>query len=573
MIQRKQIFTPRLRAGACLLAMAMNFAGCAVPTIHQEQTDIGKAAGSAADTAAPVGPVFQVHGGSWLLGEKIQASKPQPEIYNRIVDFNSGSSSPTLADIVSYLSEVVHVRAEVDSSATSMAAATPGPLPAAPMAINLTQRSAGHMPDLPAGLATSFAGGAGLAAGGPSGGPIRYHGQLRGFLNVVDGRFGVWSHYVDGTVSFYRTETRTFTIGSLPDQSSMSGSISTNDSSGGSGSGSSGSSGSITPAASPGGIGGGSGGSSGGSSGQQMSLAVGVSPWASLKDTAQSIAGQGAQVTVDPNLGTLTVTGSPPQCDRVEALTNNLAAMFGKQVAIDVHVYEVRTTGEENYGIDLALALKTKSGHTSAGSSTVSIPTVSSSATPMTFGATILQGPFAGTGATIQALSTMGAVSEVVSRSGITQNGKVLALQSAQSVGYVSSSTTTQTASVGSSTAISTSTLVPGFTSSFLPKVVNGRILMAFDMTLSDLLSLQTFTSGTGTGQSSVELPTMQMARFEQSVTLKPGETLVLTGMRQQSASSTNNGVGVPQNFLLGGGLDASHQQTILAVVITARIL
>lgn len=572
MIQRKQIFTPRLRAGACLVAMAMNLAGCAVSTIHQQQRDIGKAAGSAADTQAPAGPVFQVHDGSWLLGEKIQPSRPQPEIYKRIVDFNSGSSSPTLTDIVSYLADVVHIRAEIDSSATGTGAAAKAGVPVAPMALTLGQRPAGRMPELPAGLATSFNGGGALADSSVPTGPIRYHGPLRGFLDAVDGRFAVWSHDVDGTVSFYRTETRTFTIGSLPDQSSMSGSISTGDQSSGSGSGSSGSSGSITPAASPGGIGGG-GSSSGGSSGQQMSLAVGVSPWASLKDTAQSVAGPGAQVTVDPNLGTLTVTGSPPQCDRVEELTNNLDAMFGKQVAIDVHVYEVRTTGEENYGINLALALTTKSGHTSAKSSTVSIPTVSSAATPMTFGATILQGPFAGTGATVQALSTMGDVSEVVSRSGITQNGKVLALQSAQSVGYVSSSTSTQTASVGSSTAISTSTLVPGFTSSFLPKVVNGRILMAFDMTLSDLLSLQTFTSGTGTGQSSVELPTMQLARFEQSVTLKPGETLVLTGMRQQSASSTNNGVGVPQNFLLGGGLDASHQQTILAVVITARIL
>jgi type IVB pilus formation R64 PilN family outer membrane protein len=572
MIQKKPIFSGRLRALTCLTAMAMNLAGCAVSTIHGEQRNIGHAAGVAADTPAPVGPVVQIHQGSWLLGEKIQASKPQPQIYNRIVDFNSGSSSPTLQEIASYLSEVVHVRAEVDSSATS----GQSPQPAAPVAAipigGPARTVGGRTPDLPMGLATAFGGGSTVTEDSAAG-PMRYHGQLRGFLDAVNARFGVWSHYIDGTVSFYRTETRTFTIGSLPEQSAMSGSISTGDQS--SSSGSSGSSGgSLTPAASPGGLGGGSSsGGSGGSSGQQISLAVGVSPWASLKETAQSVAGSGAQVTVDPNLGTLTVTGSPPQCDRVEELTHNLDAMFGKQVAIDVHVYEVRTTGEENYGIDLALALKTKSGHTSLSSSTVSIPTVSSSASPMRFGATILEGPWAGTGATLQALSTMGDVSEVVSRSGITQNGKVLALQSAQSVGYVSNATSTLTASVGSSTAIQTSTIVPGFTSSFLPKVVNGRVLMAFDMTLSDLLSLQTFTSGSGQGQSSVQLPTMQLARFQQSVTLQPGQTLVLTGMRQQSASSTNNGVGVPQNFLLGGGLDAAHQQTILAVVITARIL
>jgi type IVB pilus formation R64 PilN family outer membrane protein len=267
------------------------------------------------------------------------------------------------------------------------------------------------------------------------------------------------------------------------------------------------------------------------------------------------------------------VTGTPPQCDRVEQFVRSLDSMFSKQVAIDVHVYEIRTTGEDNYGLNLALAYKSHSGHTGANISTVSIPSVSSAATPMQFGATILSGPLSGSSVAVQALSTLGNVSEVVSRSGITQNGKLLALQSAQSVGYVESSSETLTASVGSTGSLQTGTLVPGFTSSFLPKVSDGRILIAFDMTLSDLLSLTTFTSGSGANESSVQLPTMQLARFEQSITLKPGESLVLTGMRQQNDSMTNNGVGTPSFFGVGGGVDASKSQTILAVVITARIL
>jgi len=179
----------------------------------------------------------------------------------------------------------------------------------------------------------------------------------------------------------------------------------------------------------------------------------------------------------------------------------------------------------------------------------------------------------AGTSAAIQALSTLGNVSQLISRSGVTQNGKLLALQSAKQQGYVASTQSTQTASVGSSTSMQTATLTPGFTSSFLPKVIDGRILIDFDMTLSDLQALQTFTSGSGAGQSSVQLPTMQLTRFEQSVSLKPGDTLVLTGMRQQSTSTTNNGVGTPYMSLLGGGVDAQIGDTIIAVVISARLL
>ena len=52
-----------------------------------------------------------------------------------------------------------------------------------------------------------------------------------------------------------------------------------------------------------------------------------------------------------------------------------------------------------------------------------------------------------------------------------------------------------------------------------------------------------------------------------------PGETLVLTGLRDQSTSMTNNGTGSPFMPLLGGGVDAQKKDTMIAVVITARLL
>lgn len=567
MSQKKRLFAARSRTIAAVASISINLAGCQILDVKQEQRDINTQANQALDQANKSVSVGQIHKEAWLLGEKIPASKIAPESYSRPVSYNSGSISPSLSDIVAYLNNTAHIRAEIDPSVTEPLPGTKAGGVAEPLGATGTNLR-GRMPELPAGLATSL-GSTSVSAIPTMNGPFRYHGDLGGFLSAAASRFGIWSHFVDGKVSFYRIETRTFTISSLPDVTEMKGSISTGDGSSSSGTSSGGSQ--ATPAATPSGLSGGS--SSGGSGGQQMGLAIAISPWAKLQETAKGLAGPTAVVNDDPNLGVLTVTGTPPQCDRVEQFVRSLDSMFSKQVAIDVHVYEVRTTGEDNYGINLALAYKSKTDHTGASLSTVSIPSVSSAATPMQFGATILSGPLSGSSVAVQALSTMGNVSEVVSRSGITQNGKLLALQSAQSVGYVESSTETLTASVGSTGSLQTGTLVPGFTSSFLPKVSDGRILMAFDMTLSDLLSLTTFTSGSGSNESSVQLPTMQLARFEQSVTLKPGETLVLTGMRQQNASTTNNGVGTPSFFGVGGGVDASKTQTILAVVITARIL
>lgn len=560
-------------AAAVMIFSAL--AGCGISQVNETQTQLGRDARSRFDTVVPSRPVVQIHDGAWLLGEKIRASKPQPEVFDKHVVFKSNDTT-TLRDIAAWIADNVGVQAVVDASVQSASSSVGGAAAisaaASPLRM-LPSPAAGfpgapRLPELPT-PSTSAAhdgqGGADLQRAS-----LRYVGTFKGFLDVVDAHYDVWSRYRDGMVTFFKTETRSFTLPAIADIASMNGSISTGDSNGASSQMSQGA-GSATAGGSQAGASG--AGSSSGSGGQTITLGVQVSPWEHLEQTAAAVAGPGAQVVADKNLGVITVTGTPPQCDRVDAWVKSLDAMFGKQVAIDVHVYQVQLSQEDNYGLNLTLAYQSATGHTGIKITGAAPPTVTSSSAPMTFGANILSGTLNGTTAAVQALSTLGNVSQLISRSGITQNGKLLALQAAKQQSYVSSTQSTQTASVGSSTTMQTATLVPGFTSSFLPKVIDGRILIDFDMTLSDLLSLQTFTSGSGSGQSSVQLPTMQVTRFEQSVSLKPGETLVLTGMRQQQTSSVNNGVGSPYMPLLGGGVDAQKGDSVIAVVISARLL
>ncbi|CAM3382379.1 MULTISPECIES: type II secretion system protein GspD [Cupriavidus] len=547
------------RYTASAVAAATLLSGCGVMETRNVQNAIGNEAHAAYADAPRSRPVFRVHEGAWLMGEKIRASKPQPDIYNKHVVFKGTLGS--LTEAANWIAQSVGVRATVDASA--VASATGGSAPAQPAA---GSRPTGPIPmggtprvDLAAPLAGASGSGqgAGMAITTPL--TLRYEGNFKGFLDAVEAYFWVWSRYNDGTVSFFRTETRTFMLPSLADASSMNGSITTSDSSSGGMAGAGGN--------------GGSSGGSGGRSGQSMNMSVEMKPWETLQATAKAVAGASAEVVVDKNLGTLTVTGDPVQCDRIEQFVKSLAAMYGKQVAIDVQVYEVRVTREDNYGLNLSLAYQSSAGQTGVAFSSVSTPTISGSATPMNLGATIMSGPFAGSKAVVQALSTLGNVSQVVSRSGVTQNGKVLALQTATLQDYVAQSQTTLAANVGSTSSIQTGTVTYGFTSNFLPKVVDGRILMNFDMTLSDLLPLQRFNSGGDANQTSVQLRTMPTNRFTQSITLKPGESLVLTGLRNQKASTTNNGVGEPWMAALGGGVGALKGDTVIAIMISARLL
>ncbi|WP_321943711.1 secretin N-terminal domain-containing protein [Paraburkholderia tropica] len=544
--------------GALVSPLVASLGGCGVYDTFHEQKEITRDGNEQLERTAQSRPVVKVHDGAWLLGDKIHASSPQPAIYGRRVVFRN-ADAVSLADIATWIASSVGVPAVVDASVDATATSATSASDAAATksaAARVVPPSVSMSAPLPGAVLTAQALASQLAQDQPRA-PIRYEGSLGGFLDVVDARYHVWSRYRDGRITFFRTETRTFAIPVIADSGTMKGTISTKGNSYGGSSSSSGSSSDST--------------TSGDS--QNIALNVDLEPWKNIEKTVGAVAGTGATVVADSALGMLTVTGTPPQCDRVGEWVKSMTAMFGKQVAIDVHLYQVKETSEDNYGASLTLAFASRGGHTDVSLSSASIPSVTSTYSAMSFGASIVGGTLSGSSAAVQALSTLGKVSELVSRSGITQNGKTLALQAATEEGYVQSTTTTTTTSVGSSTSIQTGTLVPGFTSSFLPKVIDGRILIDFDMTLSNLESLTTYTSGSSSNESSVELPTMEMTRLQQSVSLKPGETLVLTGMKQQKATTTNNGTGSAYLPVFGGGVDAQRDNIIIAVVITARLL
>jgi type IVB pilus formation R64 PilN family outer membrane protein len=562
----------RLISTALIASSVLNLQGCGIAEIRDSQAAVVTQARGYADTPQRGRPVVVIHKGSWLLGEKVTASKPQPEIYDKIVSWKD-KRAVTLRDITTWIAETVGVRAVVDASAANSsmqrsAAAAPlplgtptpsgGPLPGG--MLNVGGLGAIKAPDLSTPLQQGFAGGQSV----PARASFSYEGDFGGFVDVVDAKFGVWSKYHDGTVSFFTTETRTFEIASLNDVSSMTGSISTSD--GNNSSGSQGGGAQLGSSQS-----GGSSSNAGGS-GQQMSLTVIADPWSSLQTTASAVAGPGANVVADKNLKSLTITGTPPQCDRLETWVKGLNAQFGKQVAVDVTVYQVQVTNEHNYGLNLSLAYHSPNGHTGITVSGAQAPNIVSTTSPMTLGASIVGGTLGGTQAAVQALSTLGNVSTVVSRSGITQNGKLLALQAAEEQDYVTSNQSTLVASVGATNATQTTTLRSGFTGNFMPSYLDGKIVVDFDMTLSDRPTFTTFPPNATGNTSSVQLKHRDVTRFTQNVSLKPGESLVLTGMHQQNTSVTNNGVGTPGMALLGGGVDAQKGDQIIAVVLTARL-
>jgi type IVB pilus formation R64 PilN family outer membrane protein len=415
--------------------------------------------------------------------------------------------------------------------------------------------------------------------------PLNWNGSVAGLLDYVTAKDGLWWKYRNGAVHVYRTETETFSIPALAWSTKASGSIIA--AAGASGSSSSGGAGGAMGGGSAmGGAGGAMGGSSGSSSQGNISTGTtdivntsSVNVWKNMEKTAQIVAGGAARVMADSSTGTLTVTGTPPQIGQVRQWVRGLTRQLERQVIISVHVYNVQLNSGQNYGLNLSGVFNNLGKQYGVSLQGVAPPTPTgggmSNTTPMSLGASMLSSATGaasqvnGSQVAVQALATLGNVTQVFSRSAMSLNGEPAPIQVAQQTSYLAENSTMQTANVGSTSGLIPGTVTTGFTAIFLPRVDNGQVLLGMNMTISNLVSLNTISSGS----ESIQVPTVDSSTFQQSVSLKPGQTLLLTGYSQSGGNTSHNGVGSPYLPLLGGGANASTSKQMIAIVITAKIL
>lgn len=408
----------------------------------------------------------------------------------------------------------------------------------------------GSLPSMP-----GMSSGASVSGGSQEGMSVNYSGSLEGFLNYLQAKYNVYWKFSDGAINLFTHETRSFTLNIASPSLKQTTSIVAN---------AGGALGNSTTTSS------GSGGNTENNGSTTINISNTSDVWKDIDASATVLAGSGAEVSVDPSLKQLTVYGTPPQVNRIAGWVNNLNQTNGQQVEIDVHVYSVQLNNQQGYGFSPSLsAIAGPLGRYGFTTSGPSMPTFSGGVDPFNFGVSVGAGDFKGTAGAVEALATLGKVSETFEQSLVTMNNQPVPIQVAQNTGYLAAVETTSTASVGSSTSLTPGNITTGFTGMFTPSIVNGRVVLNMEITLSSLTKLTTATSG----NNSIQVPTSTNSEFDQSVSLRPGQTLLLTGYKQNDGSTQHNGVGSPFFFGLGGGSDASNSNQIIAIVITTKVL
>ena len=373
---------------------------------------------------------------------------------------------------------------------------------------------------------------------------VSYKGPLSGLLDEVCNRFGIWWKYDKKQIYFYKYITKSFTLYTLPTKPNVSVSI-----------------------------GGSSQGGGAGSSSVSLSNSANIDLWSTIESSIKSMISQGAQLTTDQSSGVITLTGTPNDIKKVAKFVHEQNMRLSRQVAISVKVLQVSVTDSDKYGLDLNAVFYSNKNHI-RNLGIIGADGQKGINSGLSMG--ILAGSWS-IDSTIQALSEIGKTSLVTSGTVTTLNNKPAPIQVVKTQNYISEITKTNSGSDGNYYDLSTETkeIETGFTLDVLPRILeHGRLLLMFNLTLSDLIELQKVNLSTNpSGGEFIQNPIIETRGFTQEIALKTGETLILTGYERVENSVQKSGVGSAENSLLGGSVSANQNRSILVIMLTPVVL
>ncbi|KAG0189380.1 hypothetical protein DFQ28_003506 [Apophysomyces sp. BC1034] len=393
-------------------------------------------------------------------------------------------------------------------------------------------------------------------------------------LDVVTSRLGLSWRKEGGAVSVFYLDTKTFSVFAIPSQTDMNSVVQ---------SGTMAAAGVQGASGGPGGTGGGGGISGTSGSTQTTSVTNKSSITADIVANISSMltpnvgrmtrpASGGAAASGGFSTGTITVTDTPEVLARIETYLQGENKNITKQVLLNVKVLSVTLSDKDSLGIDWTLVYKSLNGNYEFGLKNLfqADSAAVNGAVSILDTATGRAGQFAGSSLIVQALSQQGRVSTITSPSVTTLNLQPVPVQVARQTSYLASVQTTNTAQVGSTTALTPGTVTTGFNMNLLPYVMpDNNLLLQYSINLSALQRLRSVTSG----GSTIEIPEVDNRIFSQKVRLKSGETLVLSGFEQSIDNGNKQGVGNPNNILLGGGMGADNRRDVIVVLITPVVM
>lgn len=500
----------------------------------------------------------------WVSTQPLESKRGLPFSLDQDIAYRP-AGSVTISEIARFITKETGLRIVVAPDAANpgvSTASTPAPK-------NTGLSTTAPNPDslaglLPQGIAGALSPGfgnydLGLGSSGLISG-IKFSGKTSDLLNLATSQLGLSWHFdqeLQGVRIIY-FDTRTFDVWTFGDEleieSTVKSGLLTSTGSGGSGSSNS------------------TGASGESGSNQSTKSTYKTSLMSDIENNVK------AMLSIDPpgrvflsrSTGALTVSDRPEVLSRIATYLKETNRSITRQVIFNVKVVEVTFSESDQTAINWSAVYKSVSGKWgfSLGNTVSGISTEAISATGSILDTS--SSPWAGSKAVLQALSEQGRVSEVRSPSVTTLNLQPAPIQIGNVQSYVASSSTSNTASVGSITSLTPATITSGFNMMLLPKILDKEnMLLKIDLSISSKPTFKDFESS----ESKIQTTDYDTKNVAPKVRLKSGETLVLTGFDENSDTASKSGTGSAEFFGLGGGHTRATTHSALVILVTPIIL
>jgi type IVB pilus formation R64 PilN family outer membrane protein len=372
---------------------------------------------------------------------------------------------------------------------------------------------------------------------------VEYSGPIQGLLDLLSARSGLsWEYSSKSGITYAAGIVRTYAIHGAPGTFVFKSTITNKSGQDSSGSG---------------GVGGSTIQDSSAEGEQTNTADLKVDVWKDVETVIKSLlTPRSGSVTLNQVAGTITVRDSPYVLGQVERYVDDLNERLSRQIALSIKIWNLEVSDSADVGLDLALFFENPDVRVFAGAS------------PLRFvdsggelSAAIVDGKLKNSEALLKGLRSLGKATQLTSGSHIAMNGKSTPVQATRRIAYLAKTEQTSTQYSNTSSLVP-GVLTTGFSMNVIPNILDGRrVVLHYAVDLTSLDEIESFSSG----DSRIQLPKTSQRKFQQQLTLKMGQTIVLAGFEQVTDADDKRG------GLLGFGVSRDYTRSLIIVTISTE--
>ncbi len=245
-------------------------------------------------------------------------------------------------------------------------------------------------------------------------------------------------------------------------------------------------------------------------------------------------------VVINRLTGTIVVTATRRNLSTIEEYLDRLKAALNRQVLVEARVIEVQLNAGIKYGIDWSFLSNINNygqlgGGFGAVASSADFSGSLNSAAPNFRIGTITSGSKGEIKALLTALKTQGDVKTLSNPRINVMNGQTALLTVGRNTNFVSKVTSTISNAGTANTityTVDTSNVLSGIMIGIAPTINSkGEISMAITPIISDLVSLNPTNIGSGSNQTTIQIPVVDLRELSTTVKVHNGEMIVIGGL------------------------------------------